>query len=62
MTREEFEYALFGGWRAAWCACRVCGHRHVAVYPAAIEDEDNQECPACLSMAAEPLKETHADS
>lgn len=44
------------GWMAAICVCRVCSHRHVSVYPADITEEDNQECPRCHAMAAEPTE------
>lgn len=46
------------GWLVAWVVCRMCKHRHVSVYPAAIMEsiEDNQECPKCHNMTCEPVE------
>ena len=35
-------------------ACRLCGDRHVSVYPADIAEEENMECPTCGHMTCEP--------
>jgi len=44
----------------AWCMakvkCAVCNYEHISVYPEAIEDEDNQECPNCGMMACEIIE------
>lgn len=45
------------GWLVALCKCRVCGKEHVSVYPEDIWEEENQECPTCHAMAAEPMED-----
>jgi len=50
------------GWTYGWCVCRLCGHRHMSVWPLAILDEDCQECPKCGHMTAEPENDSEEPS
>jgi hypothetical protein len=42
-------------WRAADLECRVCGHRHVGVWPTSAVDDADLECSRCGEMACEPV-------
>jgi hypothetical protein len=45
-------------WKTAWVVCRICGHRHVSVYPLVDElDECALQCPNCEHMTCEPDEE-----
>ena len=44
-------------WCCAAVECRMCGGRHVSVYPADIVDECSQECPDCGHMTCEPTED-----
>lgn len=43
-----------GRWRHGWVVCRICGHRHMSVWPMDIVDECAQECSRCGHLACEP--------
>lgn len=43
-------------WKVAMVECRICGHRHISVYPDNIKEEENQECTNCHNMTAEPIE------
>lgn len=46
-----------GPWKTALCECRICGNKHVAVYPWPVTDEMNLECPNCGYMTCQPVEE-----
>lgn len=52
-TNEEYE----GNWCTGMLECRMCGDRHVSVWPEEIMDEDCQECPNCGHMTCEPIED-----
>lgn len=37
--------------------CRICGGRHISVWPVDIIDEDMQECLYCGHMTCGPVEE-----
>lgn len=41
---------------SAKVVCRICGHRHTAMYTED-EDEESLECPECGNNTCEPLDE-----
>jgi hypothetical protein len=51
-----------GLWTFSWVICRLCGHRHMAVYPCDIIEEENQECPRCRHMTCEPEDDDQEDA
>lgn len=51
MIKDDPHYAM-------WVECRLCGHRHVSVWPEKmVGGEENQECPNCGNMTCAPVED-----